>query len=106
MTEPQPLARYSLATVATPFAGRYLGQLCKHFAHKITVDHQPTTTPPRGVAHFLWGDCVMEAQADHLAITTFANDAQAGQRIEAVVDDHLRRFAWREEITIDWQRDL
>jgi hypothetical protein len=36
----------------------------------------------------------------------FANDAQAGQRIEAVVDDHLRRFAWREEITIDWQRDL
>lgn len=101
MTDPQC---YSFAVVATPMAARYLGQLCKHFAHKISVDHQPTATPPQGVAHFPWGNCVMVVHDEQLEITTFADGAEAGQRIEAVVDDHLRRFAWREEIALTWRR--
>lgn len=89
-------------SVKTEFAKRYLGQLCKHFAHKISVDYLPEETTPQGVAHFPWGDCIMSAESDALSMTVTAETSAAVERVQAVLDDHLTRFAWREELTIEW----
>lgn len=99
------MAQASLVTTAraeTAAAERYLGQLCKHFAHKITVDYAADATPPEGLAHFPWGTCRMRAEAGTLTVEARAASAEELERIRAVVDDHLGRFAWREKLALDW----
>lgn len=91
------------ARCETPAASRYLGQLCKHFAHKITVDYDPATDPDAGLAHFPWGTCAMRSAEGALTVEVQADDAEALARIQAVIDDHLRRFAWREKLELDWR---
>lgn len=90
------------ARAETASAARYLGQLSKHFAHKITVDHDPDATPPEAVAHFPWGTCRMRAEAGALVVEAAASSAEGLERIRFVVDDHLTRFAWREKLALDW----
>lgn len=54
------MQKHTLAATAraeTEAAARYLGQLCKHFAHKLTVDYDPETKPGEGLIHFPWGAC-------------------------------------------------
>lgn len=98
-------ARPAVATARceTPAAARYLGQLCKHFAHKITVAYDPETDPHVGVAQFPWGTCALRADADALIIEAEADRPEDLARIQAVVDDHLRRFAWRETLDLEWR---
>ncbi len=83
-------------------AVRYLGQLCKHFAHKIPVDYRPEAAPPEGVAHFPWGTCRMRAENGTLTVTASARSAEDLYRIKVVVDSHLRRFGWREDLVLVW----
>ena len=87
------------ARVNTANAGRYLVQLCKHFAHKIPVDYDAS----RGRADFAWGTCHMEAGDGVLSLRCEANDGEALERVKFVVNDHLTRFAWRESPTIKWE---
>lgn len=87
------------AQVGTANASRYLQQLCKHFAHKITVEYDGTC----GRADFPWGTCHMEAGEAALRLRCEADDAEALERIKHVVDDHLKRFAWREAPAIAWE---
>lgn len=91
-----PTAR---ATVATAAAGRYLTQLCKHFAHKVPV----SVEEGRGRAEFPWGVCMMEAAGAVLTLRCEAADAEGLERVKAVVADHLGRFAWREGLGIAWE---
>lgn len=86
------------ATAQTGSASKYLRQLCKHFAHKVPADWTDTT----GTVKFPWGDCGMSATGSSLVITCEAADDQNMARIKAVVDDHLERFAWREELKLQW----
>lgn len=91
------------ARAATPAAGRYLGQLCKHFAHKIPVDYHPDAAPPQGLARFPWGGtCALRAEDDALVMSIEAPGPEEVERIKAVVGDHLERFAWREKLTVAW----
>ncbi|AWK89746.1 DUF2218 domain-containing protein [Azospirillum thermophilum] len=87
------------ARVGTALASRYLVQLCKHFAHKIPVEYDGR----RGRADFPWGVCHMTAGDDTLDLRCEAPDAQGLDRVKAVVDDHLRRFAWRETPVLSWE---
>lgn len=87
----------------TAAAARYLGQLSKHFAHKITVDYQPDADPPESLAHFPWGTCRMRAEGGALVVEAAASSAEGLERIKAVVGDHLTRFAWRETLVLDWR---
>lgn len=91
-------------SVKTEFAKRYLGQLCKHFAHKITVDYLPEETTPQGTARFPWGECTMKAEGSALTMVVTAETTAALERVQAVLDDHLLRFAWREELMIEWSK--
>jgi hypothetical protein len=88
------------ATVATVNASRYLQQLCKHFAHKIPVAYDAE----KGRADFPWGVCHFEARDGALAIRAEAETPEGIARVTAVVDDHLTRFAWRENLALEWTR--
>lgn len=88
----------SEARVTTARASRYIAALCKHFAHKITVEYDAE----RGRADFPFGVCRMQAEPDALMLHCEAPDATALARVESVVAVHLERFAWRENPAITW----
>lgn len=88
----------SESRVSTAKASRYIAQLCKHFAHKITVDYDDS----RGRADFPFGVCHMKATAEALVMRCEAPDPEALKRVESVVGVHLARFAWREEPSVEW----
>lgn len=91
----------SRADVATEHASRYLQQLCKHWAHKFPVEFDPN----RGTIELTTGRTVMDADAARLSIRVSAADDEALERLEAVVADHIKRFAFREELAFDWKRE-
>jgi hypothetical protein len=90
----------SEARVPTEKAGRYMAQLCKHFAHKIpaTFDHEA------GRIEFAFGVCRLRAGPDSLALEVEGADEPALDRLEEVVASHLERFAFREPLKVAWTR--
>ena len=93
-----PLAR-SVADIKTPQAARYMTQLCKHFEHKLPVTYDAET----GIIPFSIGICRLRAGAGALTLSAEAADASALAQVQDVVARHLVRFAFREEMHIDWQ---
>jgi hypothetical protein len=90
----------STANVRTESASRYLQQLCKHWSHKMTTEFDPASGRvdfPSGAQLFLLAD----AGGLHLKLTA---PEDALERMEGVVADHLKRFAFREELEFAWQR--
>ena len=91
----------SEAHVATTHGSRYLQQLCKHWSHKFTVDF----TAERGMIDF--GDgraCALAAGDDALTLRATVPAEADAERFETVIADHLKRFAFREELIFDWHR--
>jgi hypothetical protein len=86
--------------VTTASASQYLQQLCKHFAHKVTVEFDPHN----GRVDFPFGDCRMTAQGDVLRISCASPTPEDEERMRGVVGDHLAKFAWREKLELHWQR--
>jgi hypothetical protein len=90
----------TVATVETASAKRYLGQFCKHFAHKLPVDLAEDNSS--GTVGFSIGSCVLRADDQKLALALEgAEDAMTG--LQDVVARHLVRFAFREELELQWQ---
>jgi hypothetical protein len=91
----------STTRVATPKARSYLIQLCKHFAHGIPA----TFAGNQGRIEFNGGVCDLDAEdATALAMTISTVDPAQLSTLEDVVDRHLRRFAFKEELAIQWTR--
>lgn len=90
----------SNADVATEHASRYLQQLCKHWAHKFPV----TFDPKHGEIELTIGRTVMDADANTLHIALTAGDDAQLEQLERVVEDHIKRFAFREGLIFSWQR--
>ena len=93
-------AASSVATIATPNARKYLAQLCKHFQHKLPA----TWTESAGTIDFPTGRCDLRAEAGELGISLVSPDATQLTQLQDVVARHLVRFAFREELAIDWSR--
>ncbi len=90
----------AIAHVPTGSASRYLGQLCKHFAHKIPVMHDSA----HGRIDFDFGSCELEAGKEALTLrVSAASEASLGQT-EDVIARHLERFAFRDELKVSWSR--
>ncbi|WP_439530214.1 DUF2218 domain-containing protein [Pannonibacter sp.] len=89
----------SSAEAVTPAASKYLQQLCKHFAHKVTCEWTPETAR----VDFPFGDCRMTAEGDRLTIVCESAEEEGLKRMQAVIDVHLVKFAWREELTLEWR---
>ncbi len=84
----------------TPNGSKYLQQLCKHFGHKVEVTYDSlsgTVALPIGPLH-------LTATDDALLVTIQAEEGDDLARAHHIVDDHLKRFAFREEFDgFDWQ---
>lgn len=86
------------AHAITPNASRYLMQLCKHFRHKVPADF----TEVQGRVDFPFGLVVMSVSGDQLNIDCRAESLEAFLKLQYVLDDHLKRFAWREKLELSW----
>ncbi len=93
---------HSGARVAKSRSARYLGQLCKHFAHRIPA----TFSDAQGRIEFPSGTCELEASGDVLILRATAADAPSLSQVEGVVGSHLERFAFRDKPEISWTRDM
>lgn len=85
---------------ATAHASKYLQQLCKHFAHKVSVTYDST----RGDVDFPFGAAQLMANDTALTVALSGADEATLERARSVIDVHLRTFAFREDFTaMDWQ---
>ena len=90
--------QHSEARIALDSPGRYLGQLCKHFAHKLPVTLEET----RGSIAFPMGICRLEAAEGLLVLQAEADGTEALERLQEVLARHLLRFAFRAPPEIKW----
>jgi len=90
----------SEALLKTASGPRYLGQFCKHFAHKLPVELDDDNT--KGAVSFSVGSCRLHADAAALTMIIDAADAEAVVTLQDVVARHLVRFAFREEVALAW----
>ncbi|GAB4355411.1 MAG: DUF2218 domain-containing protein [Kiloniellaceae bacterium] len=91
------MTRYR-ASVATGHASRYLQQLCKHWSHRLEVAFDTS----QGVVRFDGADCRLHAETGHLHMALEGDDPARLRKLCDVVADHLKRFAFREELNIAW----
>lgn len=91
----------SRADVATKDGRKYLVQLCKHFQHK----RPASWGDDRGRIEFGSGLCELSADDSGLHVVATANDADSLPQLQDVIARHLVRFAFREELAIDWKGD-
>ena len=88
------------AYVPTAHGGKYVQQLCKHWAHKLDVEW----TPDRGIVRFERAIAIMTTGAEELDIRIEAEDSETLERMKSVVASHLDRFAFREApLAFDWR---
>lgn len=91
----------SAAYLETENGQKYLVQLCKHFAHKITVSY----TDSQGSCQFACGAARLDADTDGLRMIATAADAESLAQTQSIIESHLVRFAFRENLgALDWQR--
>jgi len=101
--QPNPTMPAAEARLTTTLAAsRYLGQLCRHFEHKLPATYDEGFH--HGRIEFPFGVCTLAAESpDTLVMTATAATAEDLERLERVIGSHLERFAFRETFTIDWQ---
>lgn len=84
--------REATTRFATENGQKYLTQLCKHFAHKIGV----TQSGDQGELRFSCGTGYLKAKSDGLHIRVLSPDDTNLNDTKSVIEDHLLRFAFRE----------
>jgi hypothetical protein len=87
------------ARIATASASKYLQQLCKHFQHKLPV----VFDPEKGQITFPYGETKLAADAQTLTILVEPTNAEDMEKLKDVVVRHLLRFAFREELDVQWR---
>ncbi len=83
------------AEVATTQGSRYLQQLCKHWSHRFEVEFDAA----QGLVQMNGAACRFAAGPDRLVLTLEGEDLD---RLTGVVTEHLKRFAFREELVVEW----
>ncbi|WP_424985218.1 DUF2218 domain-containing protein [Microbulbifer sp. S227A] len=83
----------------TSNGSKYLQQLCKHFAHKVAVEYDDRS----GHADLPPGRATLVADDHGLKIVITAEDEKGLGVARYIVEDHLKRFAFREEFSaMNW----
>lgn len=87
------------AHVPTTSGGKYVQQLCKHWAHKLPVELEGDT----GVVTFVGAVATMKGDPEAIDVSVRGEDRDQVDRLKDVVAQHLDRFAFREApLTYDW----
>lgn len=83
----------------TANGSKYLQQLCKHFAHKISVKYSET----KGECDFEMGKAYLSADEDGLTVRFELRDQEHVAMARGAIDSHLKKFAFREAFEhMDW----
>lgn len=86
-------------TIELSDAQRYMKQLCRHFGHKVDV----TFDDVAGIKRMPGMRCTMTAvEPTRLHVEIDAESAERAERQQGVIERHLVKFAFREELTFDW----
>lgn len=84
----------------TSNARKYMTQLCKHFGHKVPA----SVDGDNGQVTFAIGKAGMAADDTRLTVTLTGADADALTQMQHIIDDHLKRFAFREDFSgMNWE---
>jgi hypothetical protein len=90
----------STSSFTTDRASRYLQAMCKHFAHKVEVGYDRE----RGWAAMPYGSLKMHTGDGSLHFEIEAADEVMLERMKAVIDAHIVRFAFREKLErLEWK---
>lgn len=90
------------AVIATENGWKYVQQLCKHWAHKLTVDLDEAAQ--RGVVTFDQATATLQADGKSLTVVIDTDDEASLDTFKGVVASHLDRFAFREApLPFDWK---
>jgi hypothetical protein len=87
----------STGETKTANAKRYMTQLCKHWSHKYEVSFDETDARIALPA----GPLTMHVEPDRLELALEVDDAVLA-RMQGVVEEHVRRFAFREQLEFSW----
>lgn len=90
------------ARVPTPQGSRYLRQLCRHWSHSLAVTEAPDAGEIRFDPRVPGGLCRLAADPGGLTLRVEAPARDAAGRLAGVVEEHLRRFAFRETLDVAW----
>ncbi|PAU77590.1 DUF2218 domain-containing protein [Halomonas salipaludis] len=90
-----PISRTEIATID---GSKLINRLCKHWAHKLEVEHDAE----QGRVAFAEGTCLMHATDERLTIAIEALDEPTLDHLEGVVSSHLDRMAG-ESLDIVWE---
>lgn len=93
----------SRAIIETKNASKYLQQLSKHWSHKF-----PDLTFNEKEAHIPFSDDVtidMFAENDSLVVQILTPNEFEAIKIEGIFDQHILRFSFKEQLSIDWHRE-
>ncbi|MDK4713754.1 DUF2218 domain-containing protein [Rhizobium sp. CNPSo 4039] len=89
----------SVSSVKTDHASRYLQQLCKHWSHRFNVEFDAAAGKvPFSTENFL----DLAAEPGNLVMTLTVEKPEDLERMQNVVAEHLKRFAFREELDVSW----
>lgn len=87
-------------TFATEHAAKYVAQLCKHFAHKVTASYQDN----QGKADLPSGPAELIAHPDRLEVIMQLNSPDQADLARHIIDSHMVRFAHREDFQqMQWE---
>jgi uncharacterized protein len=103
------MSHSATALVPTASASKYMQQLCKHWAHNLTVEFNSTKGTvifPKDARGADWpneGVVTMTVQDDGLMFRIDASAAGQLDGLKGALARHLDRFAFREApLTFDW----
>jgi uncharacterized protein len=99
VTEISTLTKISEARVATESASSYLRKLCQHWAHKFPVHYDDQ----RGKIDLAAGKCLLLADATRLTVRLMMPEDGDEARMQQVVEEHIKRFAFRETLEFAWE---
>jgi hypothetical protein len=101
---------HASASVPTASGGKYMRQLCKHWAHNLAVeqdgDHATVRFPrdARGADFPGDGLATFDATPEALEVRIDATSAEQLEALKGAVARHLDRFAFREApLPFDWR---
>ena len=90
--------KISEARVTTANGSSYLRKLCQHWGHKFPVKYDDT----HGKIDLAAGKCLLFADADGLTVKLVMPEDGDEARLQQVVEEHIKRFAFREELEFAW----
>jgi hypothetical protein len=90
------------ASVSSPTPARYMGRLCKHFEHRVTVHREAD----RARIDFPDAPCTLLATNEQLLLRIEASNGELLGRLQEVVTRHLKQVASTEVFEVSWSSPM